>query len=1097
MMLIAVLAAPLVFYIPGLALSYALGWAADAMALERHYERIVVSMLLSGWLTLLLATGGLFSPGLLLFLLACISAAIYGWSRQRGIREDRRYPIRRSGWSMLQRGVTRPSGARADWATVAFAVIGIVTLVLVMRPFEMIPGARDAGVYANTGFAIAHTGHLVQHDALLAEIGQAAQSSDPALREPAQQALSNFLGVQNRQRYIATRMRTTGFFINEGELAIGRVVPQFLHLFPAWIGLLTSMAGMYAGLAAPGVMGFMGAWSVGMLGRRLAGSAVGVLAFLLLALNSVQVWFARYSTAETTAQFLTFASLYFFARFQQLDTQSQHRSLVGYAAIAGVAAGQLALTRIDWFLVIGPLLLYLLYTWVTRRWRAVHLGLALGLGAMLLHAALHVVFVARAYFFDTSFERLRDYALTAHLALPFLTESQRETFSSAGALTSPTRLWLEMGLLLLLLLVLLAVRRWPGPLHALEGWLWRRRPLLLGAAALGIVCLAAYAYLVRPRIIDADMLFNTREGWNDPLLRDPRLVQEDVNEWRMTIDTARQQAGVVLLGDAEYAATAIDFAATETLRAQLRAERGPWHGPFSNQTFNWIRLQGYVGAPIALPRIFWDDGKEWWREYARDVPPGVQPPTGLPLRDKETIPLANLVRVGWYLSPPGVVLGVLGFALWWRRGMSRAAWLLLLIGLVGTFFYVRQTYGTSDQSYIYILRRYVPVTYPVFSLGMAYALATLMGFRALPPSVPDTVDQHSSAHNGTLRAARHGMALAGWMGACMLVTFFVWTGRPIYAHTEYAGAVEQIAALSRRFEPEAVLLFRGGGPVYHLARDVPEIVVTPLRFGFERHALTVKSTYPGRYADALAAQVGLWQAQGRPVYLVLSASGGNFMLPGFAIETVGQFTLSVPEFEQLTNQKPRNVATLHLPFTIYRLLPGEAGTLAAIVPPLTTSDVAAQVQGFHLAEPLEMTVAATQGALLAADATFAWTNGDALLRLAWPDEAMPRQIELRAAGGVRPAHLGAAHVCLSLLPESEPWPGTADAMDMVVDLGCVILGAEMANYRVPLPMLPGDRPATGSMLLRLSSPAWVPAAEDPHQRDQRAVGIQFGGLMIR
>jgi hypothetical protein len=60
---------------------------------------------------------------------------------------------------------------------------------------------------------------------------------------------------------------------------------------------------MYAGLAAPGVMGFMGAWSVGMLGRRLAGSAVGVLAFLLLALNSVQVWFARYSTAETTAQF--------------------------------------------------------------------------------------------------------------------------------------------------------------------------------------------------------------------------------------------------------------------------------------------------------------------------------------------------------------------------------------------------------------------------------------------------------------------------------------------------------------------------------------------------------------------------------------------------------------------------------------------------------------------------------------------------------------------------------------------------------------------------------------------------------------------------
>jgi hypothetical protein len=188
---------------------------------------------------------------------------------------------------------------------------------------------------------------------------------------------------------------------------------------------------------------------------------------------------------------------------------------------------------------------------------------------------------------------------------------------------------------------------------------------------------------------------------------------------------------------------------------------------------------------------------------------------------------------------------------------------------------------------------------------------------------------------------------------------------------------------------------------------------------------------------------------------------------------------------------------LHLPFTIYRLLPGEAGTLAAIVPPLTTSDVAAQVQGFHLAEPLEMTVAATQGALLAADATFAWTNGDALLRLAWPDEAMPRQIELRAAGGVRPAHLGAAHVCLSLLPESEPWPGTADAMDMVVDLGCVILGAEMANYRVPCRCCRVIVRQRGACCCACPVRPGCQRREDPHQRDQRVVGIQFGGLMIR
>jgi len=52
---------------------------------------------------------------------------------------------------------------------------------------------------------------------------------------------------------------------------------------------------------------------VGMIGRRLGGPWVGLLAALLLMLNGVQVWFSRYSTTETTAQFLTFAGLWAFA----------------------------------------------------------------------------------------------------------------------------------------------------------------------------------------------------------------------------------------------------------------------------------------------------------------------------------------------------------------------------------------------------------------------------------------------------------------------------------------------------------------------------------------------------------------------------------------------------------------------------------------------------------------------------------------------------------------------------------------------------------------------------------------------------------------
>lgn len=1061
------IAAPLLFYLPGLALCRTVTPNGVDDPLERHYERVVISMLLSGWLALLLAEVGHFSLWLHLALLLLLSAGLLVWSQ-------RRVPGKQSA--------RRPAPRYQRWELLAFALVGMVALLLVIRPFETILGGRDAGVYANTGFAIAHTGSLVQHDALVAAIGQAAESEDASRREPAKQALSNFLGVQNSQRYIATRMRAAGFFINEGEVAAGRVVPQFLHLFPAWIALLTSLSGFSAGLFAPGLMGFAGAWSVGMLGRRLAGRWVGVLAFLLLALNSVQVWFSRYSTSETTAQFLTFAGLYFFAKFQQVDTVDTPRSRVVYAAVAGIAFGQLALTRIDFFLIVGPLLGYLLYCLTSRRWDTSQTALGLGLGAMLLHAALHISFIARAYFFDTGFDRLQDYAITTYLALPFFTQTLRTViYGNTNNALSSGDIWFELIFLILVLAGILLLRRWPAPLRYGEALLLRWRNLLLGGMALGITLLAGYAYLVRPQIIDMDILFNTRGGWNDPLARDPRMVQEDVNEWRMSLDVARSQAGVVLIGDPEYAATAVDAAATAELRTRLQAERGPWTGPFSNQTFNWMRLQGYVGAPIALPRIFYDDGKEWWREYAEHVPPGVTPPTGLPVREKEIIPLANFVRVGWYLSPLGVGLGVLGFALWWWRGMSRAAWLFLTIGVIGTFFYVRQTYGTSDQTYIYILRRFVSMTYPAFSLGIAYALVTL---------AQGTENRELRTKKQASRTEQYGrwirMSGATFL-TLLMIGFFAWTGRPIYTHTEYAGAIAQIEALSNRFDEDDVLLLRGGGPVYSTARDVPEIVATPLRFAFERNALVVKSNHPGAYADMLAAQVRFWQADGRDVYLVLSASGGEAVLPGFTLEPAGNFILNIPEFEQLSNQKPRNVAALQLPFAIYRLVPGAPAQLGTLPPPLTATDFAAQIQGLYLPET------ASPASPTASASRYAWTNGNALLRLPWNEDALPQEIVLTVAGGERPSHLGLARVCLTLQPETAPWPA---AEGNGIALGCQVLPAEAATYRMPidlqqLPPLPTD-----SLVLQLESSTWLPAAEDPRLQDPRTIGIQFWGLTL-
>ncbi|HMP43204.1 MAG TPA: hypothetical protein PKA05_22705, partial [Roseiflexaceae bacterium] len=104
-------------------------------------------------------------------------------------------------------------------------------------------------------------------------------------------------------------------------------------------------------------------------------------------------------------------------------TGAPSRPLAGL--LAGLAFGQWALARIDFFLIMVPLAAYLAYLLLTRRIDRPHLLMVAGATAMLLHAALHAILIARAYLFDTLFARLQDYALTALLAMPFLTPTLR------------------------------------------------------------------------------------------------------------------------------------------------------------------------------------------------------------------------------------------------------------------------------------------------------------------------------------------------------------------------------------------------------------------------------------------------------------------------------------------------------------------------------------------------------------------------------------------------------------------------------------------------------------------------------------------------
>ena len=457
-------------------------------------------------------------------------------------------------------------------------------------------------------------------------------------------------------------------------------------------------------------------------------------------------------------------------------------------------------------------------------WLAVVYGLR-GLGASLYLTPLWGLLGVLAVYFAVreAFGRVRLAALTAGLLSITATQIWFARYPTAEALTQ-----------FLLFAGLYGLARYA---RTREGW-----AALLAGVALGEVMLVRidmYFLLAVPILLAAHLRLHRQLDRRYALFAGPFLVLTAHSfihavwqSWPYFYNTYFSGLGLpipapILIGGLIAAGAAfISFDRFVATRSDWVQRVDPW----------WRRflLLAAIGLVVLAAYAYFirplsaDPTKQFNYWYANSTIPDVEP--------------LNMVRLGWYLSPLGLLLSVIGGALLVRERTSGRTWILLGVGLFFTVLYTYNTY--NNPHHIYVMRRYVPAAFPMLVLGAAYAVDRLADWR--PPI---------------------GRVGAIGLGA-VTIGLLINAGRVSNSQIDYAGGIDQYRAFAQQIPADAIVLFDDRSVVGATA-----LFGTPLAYLDQHTVLDVQEDRINN--DRLDALAKEWLAAGRSIVIVGGPEASN------------------------------------------------------------------------------------------------------------------------------------------------------------------------------------------------------------------------------
>ena len=333
----------------------------------------------------------------------------------------------------------------------------------------------------------------------------------------------------------------------------------------------------------------------------------------------------------------------------------------------------------------------------------------------------------------------------------------------------------------------------------------------------------------------------------------------------------------------------------------------------------------------------------------------------------------NWVRLGWYLTPLGLLLATLGLTIiLWRESLGRLG-LFLCVGILTTIQYVYNIFNTPYH--IYAMRRYVPIVIPMLMVYAAVAIVAVF------------------------RARRSWLARAGGaLLALSLMTGLVYQARFVLPQRDLYGAIEQLTELNARLKPNAIVVI--SEPFESVFADNFGV---PLRFLFEHSIATIRqddaSVLP--FIDQMMTYAA---EQDKPVQLIAIDPIASAVREALLLQPVEMFPVTLKVLMYSFYDYPSVIQTSYYGIDIYDVSGVRPPAVSTSCMPIEVDigglDTAFIRTGFHDKE------------LVPGAPTTRWTSGGAELDIPLSGK-VPITIELRAMT-FRPPNLPEADVTVWL-----------------------------------------------------------------------------------